>query len=454
MSEINKIEGNIWEFETIHLTPYYRSYLGNGYLGVQMSQDGTGAAAEPPVRSFIAGVYDGEYEKLVEIPRWSGIRFFNGKNWLNLEKITNYCQVLNMKDACFSTRYTWEDQGKVTDFEISFFVSRADVHLAAIQLCFVPHYDGEVTLENSLDGNLFDNLNLQHRGSESDRIWLEVITDIVKVKIAQSVKVLCADGLAGLKQEVDSSGPKGIAQRLWFWVGKGMRYTFYKYVSFFTSYDSQDPLREAREKVAEAEDKGFEQLFQEHSRAWAELWESDILVDDPKLQRRIHSALYHLLSSVRKGQDHSIPPMGLSEDGWGGHIFWDAEFFMLPALLLLHPELARSIVMYRYRTLDAARANAREQGYEGAAYGWQTGRTGREASRGGHSKEIHITGDVAWGQWQYYLATQDRRYLENYAGQIIIETAKFWASRVTYNEKADRYEILHVIPPDESTCEV
>ena len=445
---------NVWELETNSVKPYYRSYLGNGYLGVQMPQDGTGATAAPPVKSFIAGVYDGEYENLVEIPRWSGIKFYDGKNWLNLKHITNYRQVLDMRNASFSTRYTWENDGKVTDFEIKFFVSRADAHLAAIQFCFVPHYDGEVTLENSLDGNPFDNLNLQYRGSEFDQIWLEVMTNTFKVKIAQAVKVLCPQGVVTLKQEVDSSSPKGITQRLRFQVEKGHRYTFCKYVSFFTSYDSQDPLREAREKVAEAEDKGFQQLFQEHSRAWAELWESDILVENPKLQRRIHAALYHLLSSVREGQDHSIPPLGLSNDGWGGHIFWDSEFFMLPALLLLYPELAKTMVMYRYRTLEGAKTNAKEQGYEGAAFGWQTGRTGKECSRGGFSSEIHIVGDVAWGQWQYYLATQDRNFLENYASEIIIETARFWASRVTYNQKADRYEILGVIPPDESTCEV
>lgn len=127
---------------------------------------------------------------------------------------------------------------------------------------------------------------------------------------------------------------------------------------------------------------------------------------------------------------------------------------MLPALLLLHPGLARTMVTYRWRTLEAAKENAREQGYQGAAYGWQTGRTGRDVCRDGPSREIHITGDVAWGQWQHYLATKDSGFLQNYAGEIIIETARFWTSRVTYNQKADRYEILGVIPPDESTCEV
>ena len=454
MTEHNEIERNVWELETTALSPYYRSYLGNGFLGVQMAQDGTGSIAEPPVRSFIAGVYDGETEWLVEIPRWSGIKFRSGENELNPDRIADFHQVLNMKEACFSTRYTWKNEGKATDFEITFFVSRADAHLAAIRFAFIPHYDGEVTLENTLDGNPFDNLTLRDRGSEGHQIYLEVATNAPKTSVAQAIQIVCPDGLAGPEQETDSTGQKAITQRLRFRVEKDRRYTFYKYVGFFTSYDCQNPLGEAGTKVVEAEHKGFDLLFREHAQAWAELWESDILVDDPKLQRRIHSSLYHLLSSVREGQEHSIPPMGLSNDGWGGHIFWDSECFMLPSLMLLYPELAKTMVMYRARTLDVAKANAKALGYEGAAFGWQTGRTGKDCSRGGHSEEIHIVGDVAWGQWQTYLAIQDRSFLENTAAEIIIETARFWASRVTYNEQADRYEILGVIPPDESTLEV
>lgn len=175
--EHKNTEKNVWELETTALSPYYRSYLGNGYLGVQMAQDGTGAVAQPPVKSFLAGVYDGEYERLVELPRWSGIRFFNDENELNFELITNFRQILNMKQACFSTRYTRGNEGEATDFEITFFISRSNAHLAAIRFSFVPHYDGEVILKNTLDGNPFDNLSLRNRGSESNQIYLETMTD-------------------------------------------------------------------------------------------------------------------------------------------------------------------------------------------------------------------------------------------------------------------------------------
>jgi len=443
----------VWELEAASPKPYYRSYLGNGYLGVQTSPDGTGA--EPPARSFIAGVYDGEDERLVEIPRWSGVGFWDGHSWLRLNRgeVRNYCQILDTKRALLLTRYTYERGWRATDLDVTFFVSRSDPHLAVIKFSLVPGYDGEVAIENVLDAGPFESLSLREAGGGAYQIWAEVETRGSGAKIAQAVSVFPREEIA-LRQEVYSPNSKGVGHRFRLQVERGQRYTFYKYVSFFTSYDSSNPLRDAKNKVAEAKDKGYERLLKEHSEAWARLWESDILVEDGKLQRRIHACLYHLLSSVREGQDHSIPPMGLSNDGWGGHIFWDAEFFMLPALLPLHPELARSIVLHRFRTLEAALANAKNQGYEGAAYPWQSARTGKEVSRGGFSREIHITGDVAWAQWQYWLATGDREYLERCAGPIIVETAKFWASRATYNSEADRYEILGVVPPDESTCEV
>ena len=194
-------------------------------------------------------------------------------------------------------------------------------------------------------------------------------------------------------------------------------------------------------------------MFDDHCKEWEKIWERDIEVDDPIIQRRIRACVYHLVSSVREGQDHSIPPMGLSNDGWGGHIFWDADFLMFPALILLYPELAKSIVAYRCRTLEAAKEHARKHGYDGAWYGWQTASSGKEVSRGGYSDEIHIVGDVAWAQWLYYLATGDEKYFRKCAAPIIIETAKFWASRVVYNAEKDCYEILKVVPPDESVCE-
>src|SRR5581483_4774507 len=124
-----------------------------------------------------------------------------------------------------------------------------------------------------------------------------------------------------------------------------------------------------------------------------------------ELQRVVHALLFYLLASVREGSAESIPPMGLSSAGYYGHIFWDADTWMFPALVALHPELARSVVAFRVRSLGAARRNARANGYRGAMYPWESDERGREATPRfawqNARWENHVTADVAPARWQY-----------------------------------------------------
>ena len=144
---------------------------------------------------------------------------------------------------------------------------------------------------------------------------------------------------------------------------------------------------------------------------------------------------------------------GLSPNYWA-HVFWDDDSWDLPALVLLHPERAKSLAMFRYRTLPAAEARARAYGYRGAMYPWESDpQKGIESTDHDFvpfgAREIHLDADIAIGQWQYYLATGDAAWLRDYGYRVIRETAEFLASRATYNREKDRYEILHVCSPDE-----
>jgi trehalose/maltose hydrolase-like predicted phosphorylase len=193
----------------------------------------------------------------------------------------------------------------------------------------------------------------------------------------------------------------------------------------------------------------------ESANAWHELWRSDIVAEgDRELQTAIHSMEFYLLGSARADSDFSIPPMGLSTAGYYGHIFWDADTYMFPPLLLLHPDLARPIIMFRSRTLDAARANASRNGYRGAMYPWEAGPDGAETTpRFAYQNalyENHVNGDVALAAWTYYLATGDRNWLERYGYPIIHDTADFWTSRVQYDREHGRYEIGKVVSVNES----
>ncbi len=187
------------------------------------------------------------------------------------------------------------------------------------------------------------------------------------------------------------------------------------------------------------------------NQSWPKLWQtSDIAITgDPEAQQVTHANLFYLLSSTYPGSDHSIPPMGLSSDIYGGHIFWDAEVWMMPALIVQHPDYAKSIIDYRFKTLGQAKKNARLHGFAGAEYPWESAETGAEMAPAEFAQERHITADVGWAAWQYYLWTGDKAYLVKEGWPVLSATAAYWVSRVTRGADG-KYHILQVLSPDET----
>ena len=184
---------------------------------------------------------------------------------------------------------------------------------------------------------------------------------------------------------------------------------------------------------------------------WPALWRtSDVVIGgDAEAQQVTHANLFYLISSTYPGSAHSIPPMGLSSNVYGGHIFWDADVWMLPALVVQHPEYARPIVDYRFRLLAQARRNARVHGFAGAEFPWESADTGTEVAPAEFARERHITADVAWAAWDYYLWTGDAAFLRTEGWPLLRECADYWASRVTRTPDGVAH-INNVLSPDET----
>ena len=222
--------------------------------------------------------------------------------------------------------------------------------------------------------------------------------------------------------------------------------------SSITSAHHDDPLNEAERMTIFAKLEGRERLIAFHIKAWDGLWKSDIRIEgDDQSQQDIHSMLYHLYSFVREGTSLSPSPMGLSGLGYNGHVFWDADLWMYPALLVLHPEMAKSMVSYRYDRLEAAKRNAFNHGYKGAMFPWESAGSGAEetpvwALSGPF--EHHITACVGLAAWNYYCVTQDKAWLKEQGWPLLKETADFWASRVERNGPG-RFDIKNVVAADE-----
>ncbi len=232
----------------------------------------------------------------------------------------------------------------------------------------------------------------------------------------------------------------------------GETYRFSIAGSSITSAHHDDPLNEAERATIFAKLEGRERLINFHTKAWEDIWKSDIVVEgDPQSQQDVHSMMYHLYSFSREGTALSPSPMGLSGLGYNGHVFWDTDLWMYPAVLVLHPEMAKSMVGYRFQRLEAAKRNAFSKGYKGAMFPWESAETGVEetpvwALSGPF--EHHITACVGIAAWNYYCVTQDKTWLGAKGWPILSATADFWASRVERNGPG-KYDIKNVVAADE-----
>lgn len=234
---------------------------------------------------------------------------------------------------------------------------------------------------------------------------------------------------------------------------KGEIFRFSVVSSMLTTAHQADPLNEAERMTIYASLQGRDRLVRFHEREWQKLWQTgDIQVaGDKQTQQDLRNMLYHLYAFTREGFSNSLSPMGLSGLGYNGHVFWDTEIWMYPALLVLQPQLARSLVDYRFDRLDAAKRNAKMHGYRGAMFPWESAATGDEetpvwALSGPF--EHHITACVAIAAWQYYCVTQDKEWLATRGWPVLEATADFWLSRVE-RDPDGVHHIRNVVGADE-----
>jgi trehalose/maltose hydrolase-like predicted phosphorylase len=224
--------------------------------------------------------------------------------------------------------------------------------------------------------------------------------------------------------------------------------------------DSSNP---ALGRVRRARKTGRERLLSEHRRAWAERWEgADVRIDgDPELQRAVRLALYHLIACAADQGEAAVGARGLTGRGYRGHVFWDTDVFVLPFLAATHPAAARAILEYRVRRLPAAQAAARAAGRAGARFAWESAASGEDVTpraardRAGRpvaiytgEHEEHIVADIAWAAAWYVDWTGDRDFREGPGKQLLVETARYWASRAE-RDSDGRAHVRGVIGPDE-----
>ena len=447
---------------------------GNGYLGTR------GAFEEfyPDEQrtTFVHGVFDDlpvVFTELVNFPDWLELEIFLDGERFSLAngEILAFERHLDLHTGLLTRTVRWRSpQGRTTRLEFQRFASLANVHLACLQVILTPeNYSGGVELRSGLDAGT-ENLGFKHwdwlgQGIDGQTCWLTLRTHTTKIEAGMATSFAVTADEDVETHAWDVHGHPTLAFNTHVDAGHDVRLE--KKVSIFTGRDGADPLASARTELAHLPERAWDELWQAHTRCWEEEWQRcDVLIEgDNEAQLAIRFNLYHLLIAAPRSDERvSIGAKTLSGYGYRGHAFWDTEIFMLPFFTYARPEIARNLLSYRFHNLPGAREKATTNGFSGAQYPWESAGDGREVTptwvpnpsdRANMIRiwtgdiEIHISADIVYAVWQYWLVSQDDEFLINRGAEIILETARFWASRLEWNNETGLYELTDVIGPDE-----
>ena len=416
--------------------------IGNGYAGSRASL-AEGSALSAPL-TVVAGVFDSAMVPgLVPVADWTRLFVTIDGRPLRLDQGRNleHRRVLDMRQGMLWREWRHQDgASRITGLRELRFASLADRHLLVQSMTLTAEdYSAAVSIDAAPSGPAIH----------------VTISGVTVAAAVQTRLIHAADSSAG-----STEPPPG---HLRLEIGPGEICRLDRVVALYTSRDTSEPLETAR-RHAQRAIEDIAGITAQHRDVWLARWKtSDIRVEgDPAAQRALRFAIYHLVSAANPRDDRvSIGARGLAGTAYKGHVFWDTDIFMLPFFTLTYPEAARALLMYRYHTLPAARAKAARLGYRGALYAWESTDSGEEVTPpfvvapDGEviriltgEQEQHISADVAFAVWSYWEATEDECLLIEAGAEILIETARFWASRVT-REEDGRYHIRCVIGPDE-----
>jgi len=377
---------------------------------------------------------------------------------------SDYTQALDLRTGVLTTSFDWTSTaGDTTSFRYQVNANEADGHLGTVSASVTPHWSGTATAVDEFDGQGLDHASTttSQVAGRSATLSATVVTDGDLVTAALD-SVLRIGGRTVPTKAITAPSAGSAGQSADFPVTAGHTYQLTKFVGVASSVDTDrslvaTPQQSAAGTALVAAAAGYPVLLAANDAAWSRLWKSDISIPgDAAMTAQIHAATFYLLASMRAGVTWSTSPGGLSSDGYNGHVFWDMETWMYPALLAQYPEIAVTADTYRQKLLPAAEAAAAAlstpaQPIEGAKYPWESALTGKESIPPGNDEgndEIHIDSDIALAQWQYFEATGDTAWLRTKAWPVLKDIAEYWASRAT-PDPAGGYDIDDVQAPDE-----
>jgi kojibiose phosphorylase len=458
---------NLHHMETVFTT-------GNGYF----SSRGTFEEGYPDEHALTLahGVFNDVaifFTELVNLPNWLDLRVeVDGEPFqLNSGRVHYFRRQLDLRRGVLLRHVRWEAPGgSVVDLTFERFISYSNLHLGAMRFLLTAVSDDcQVDVDAGIAGHVANDrfLHWQHldQGYDGNHVWLHSRTSETGFELGTAASVF-VPGEAVVTGQVCPAYPSLHLSRQ---LTAGQTLQVDKLVAYTTSRDqvqgAEDVVGRARQQL-EAHD--YDSLKQAHVASWQRLWDDvDVLIEgDDEAQLALRFNLFQLQVAAPRDDDRvSIGAKTLSGLGYRGHVFWDTEIFILPFFTFTQPDVARNLLLYRYNTLPGARRKARNNGFRGAQYAWESALTGDEVTPAwvpdpsGQKLvriwtgdiEIHISADVAYAIMQYWQATCDDQFMRDFGAEIILDTARFWADRAEPEEvEGERqYSFRDVIGPDE-----
>ena len=445
---------------------------GNGYMGVR------GYAPEGEKKhgfersTFLSGFF--EYIKpgttdMVNQPDFSVFHLcLNGRDVLDCTH-TDYREELNLRDGVLSRRYLAIDpEGRRTLVETARFLSMANVHAAAVRVRVTPeNYDGELVIQTGIDGGVV-NLPIADdqltQNVEVAQLWGSVTLRPAHMAGGLTAQTAYSKREVAIEYRLDDHGggygwqplsePNFVGEKAAIPLHAGQTVTVDKLVTVYSYRDGAYPSAAAMVTADSCRQRGFDGMLEDTTQAWKNRWQAaDVEIEAPDDWRgAVRYNIFQLIQTDPRDDSHaSIGARGLMHGRYKGCYFWDTEIFMLPQFLHTDPQAAKNLLLYRYHTLGDAVQSAKGFSLAGARYPWMASDTGFEQCGTWDTGccEIHITADIAYALERYDELTGDREFFRDCAAEMLIETARYWTERFTYDAASDCYHLLFVKGPDE-----
>jgi kojibiose phosphorylase len=453
--------------------------LGNGFLGSRAVLEEMPSEAKSG--TYIAGLYDrigSQVAELVNLPNP-----FNFKIMVDGEKlgvitmdVAEHRRILNLRHGLLCRHTVFQDRKKRRyDYQSLRFLSMHTKNVGVMQIVLTPLDAGiEASIETGIDTSVYNtgtvtegrkkHFRIKEVGQFKNEGYLVVET------FAKSHTVIFRSGFCYRTRGKEIAAKDNIFE-LKLRKNQTVIFTKIFYVDAVSKEEDLAKLKRLSEKgFRKIFSSSFDYLLKRHIHAWEGLWDvAEVSIwGDPEVEKNFRFNIYHMLiCSTKNNGLSSIGAKALTGEGYRGHIFWDTEIFLLPFYLYILPDVAKNMLLYRYRRLDKARVIAKKCGFKGAMFPWESAGQGVDETPDWakdldgkiiriHTGKLehHITADIAYAFYHYYNATHNEAFLRDYGYEVLFETARFWASRVEYNKKKKVYEIRHVIGPDEFHTDV